>query len=327
MRQKILVVDDESQNLELIRQILKDHYKLAFAKNARTAMEAAIQQQPDLILLDIMMPETDGYEVCTALKAHELTKNIPVIFVTAMSHTNDESKGFDVGAVDYITKPVSAPLLLRRVKTHLSLTQKSVLEAQNRETVFMLGKAGHYNDTDTGVHIWRMAEYSKLLALKSGWDEELAECLALAAPMHDTGKIGIPDEILKAPRKLNDDEFKIMEQHTTIGFEILREGSTPLMKMSAEIALSHHENWDGSGYPLGLIGNAIPESARIVSVADVFDALTMQRPYKKPWTTDQAMNYLKEQSGTKFEPRLVDAFVESRLEVEAIMERWKKEED
>ncbi len=214
---KILVVDDEPNNLQVLRQILKDHYQLIFASSGEKALEATAKHKPNLILLDIMMSDMNGYEVCEQLKADEQSKNIPVIFITAMRDLEDEVRGFNAGAVDYIQKPVSAPIVMKRVKTHLSLVRAQELEESQKKAIYMLGEAGHYNDTDTGVHIWRMAAYARVLTEAAGWSEEQAELLELAAPMHDTGKIGIPDSILKAPRKLTPDEWDNMKQHCQIG--------------------------------------------------------------------------------------------------------------
>jgi putative two-component system response regulator len=202
MQKKLLAVDDEPNNLQVLRQILRNDYQMIFAPNGVKAVEAAVKHLPDLILLDIMMPDMNGYEVCKKLKANLSTNAIPVIFVTAMSEVEDEARGFDVGAVDYIQKPVSGPILLRRVETHLSLVRVQELEKSHKQAVFMLGEAGHYNDTDTGDHIWRMAAYARAIASAAGWDDEALEHIELAAPMHDTGKIGTPDFILQAPRKL-----------------------------------------------------------------------------------------------------------------------------
>ncbi len=322
LMKKILLVDDEPNNLQLLRQILKDDYQLIFANSGEKALDAAIKHRPDLILLDIMMPGMNGYKVCEKLKSMPATVGIPVIFVTAMSEVEDETRGFDAGAVDYILKPVSAPIVLRRVHTHLSLTRVQELEDSRREAIYMLGEAGHYNDTDTGVHIWRMAAYARALAEAAGWPKNLAASLEQAAPMHDTGKIGTPDAILKAPRKLTAEEWVIMKQHSQIGFDVMKKSAAPLFAMAAEIALCHHEKWDGSGYPQGLSGKAIPESARIVAIADVFDALTMKRPYKEPWSNEDAMAEIRKGSGSHFEPRLVELLESILPEVLKIKAEW-----
>ena len=326
MLKKILVVDDEPVNLQLMRQALKGKYDLLFANNGESAIEAALEHKPDMILLDIMMPGISGYEVCERLKAMPEVQSIPVIFVSAMSEIDNEAQGFDVGAVDYVMKPISVPILLRRVQTHLSLVRAQMLEQSQRETILMLGEAGHYNDTDTGLHIWRMAAYARALAELAGWSDYQAEMLEYAAPMHDTGKVGIPDNILKAPRKLTDEEMEVIKMHPRIGYEILNKGTSPLMKMAAEVAFYHHEKWDGSGYPNQLSGTDIPESARIVSIADVFDALTMKRPYKKAWEISDAIQEIKDNSGTHFEPRLVELLDQNLGRFQDIKALWEARE-
>ncbi|MDH3346853.1 MAG: response regulator, partial [Desulfobulbaceae bacterium] len=231
--QCILIVDDEPNNLKVLQQILRDNYRLVFAKNGAKALTATTKHSPDLILLDIMMPDMDGYEVCRKLKANPTTANIPVIFVTALNDESEESKGFSYGCVDYITKPVSGPIVRARVQNHLALydnqracnmvvlDKTAQLELSQRTAIHMLGEAGHYNDADTGIHVWRMAAYSRAIAEAADWSVNEAKILELAAPMHDTGKIGIPDAILKKPAKLDAEEWRIMKTHTTIGRDIL----------------------------------------------------------------------------------------------------------
>jgi len=333
----ILVVDDTETNIDILVEILSPEYEVMVAMDGPTALELAKEDPPDLILLDIMMPEMDGYEVCVRLKADKRTFRIPVIFITALSSTQDEAKGFIAGGVDYITKPISPPTVLARIKTHLALAnqqreceytvQKQVgeIEQSYKDSVYMLGQAGHYNDDDTGLHIWRMASYSKALARALGLPVKDQKKIVLAAPMHDTGKIGMPDSILKKPAKLNEKEWVIMRKHTTIGHKILSVSSTPFFTIASDIALYHHERWNGSGYPEGLKGEAIPEAARIVAIADVFDALTMVRPYKKRWPVERALDYLTSDSG-HFEPRMVDAFIKIQDEVVEIMNHWNRKE-
>ncbi|MDD2342946.1 MAG: response regulator [Tolumonas sp.] len=326
MKKKILLVDDEPNNLQLLRQILRTSYQLIFAHNGQSALAAVAAHHPDLILLDVMMPDLDGYEVCRRLKADPLTHDIPVIFVTAMGDVDDEAAGFDVGAVDYIHKPVSPAIVIRRVQTHLSLVHVKELEDSQREAIYMLGAAGHYNDNDTGLHIWRMAAYARAIAEAIGWPEHLAERLELAAPLHDTGKIGIPDGILKAPRKLTAEEWVTMRQHSLIGYEILQCSDTPIFKMAAEIALYHHEKWDGSGYPKGLLGDNIPQSAQIVAIADVFDALTMKRSYKEAWSVEASLEEMRANSGTHFNPALLTVFLNILPKILNIKNEWEEKE-
>ena len=326
MIKKILIADDEPNNLQVLKQILSGRYQLLFANNGEKAVEAANKHLPDLVLLDIMMPVMNGYEACEKLKSIPATKNIPIIFVTAMSEVEDEARGFDVGAVDYIQKPVSGPIVLRRIETHLSLVRAQELENSQKAAIYMLGEAGHYNDSDTGVHIWRMAAYSRALAEAAGWSEHMLDRIELAAPMHDTGKVGIPDDILKASRKLTLEEWEVMKRHAEIGYNILSNSNTPMFIMAAEIARYHHEKWDGSGYPEGLSGESIPEAARIVALADVFDALTMKRPYKEAWSVEDAIAEIRKNSGSHFEPRLVELFEKILPSILAIMETWAKKE-
>lgn len=305
----ILAVDDEPLNLDALRRVLGEDYRMIFARDGKEALKAAVKHLPSLILMDIQMPDMDGYSACLALKANPVTEHIPVIFVTSLSDTWDEATGFECGAVDYIVKPISPPVVRARVQSHLSMVKASQLEQSCQDAIYMLGKAGHYNDNDTGVHIWRMAAYASELAKAIGWSRESCRHLELAAPMHDTGKIGIPGAILRKPAKLDADEWRIMKTHTRIGYDILRMSRSPVFALAAEVALRHHEKWDGSGYPEGLAGDAIPESARIVAVADVFDALTMRRPYKEAWPVEQVLATLQEGAGVHFEPRLVSVFV------------------
>ncbi len=305
----VLCVDDEPNNLGVLRQVLRDDYRLVFARSGLEALAAADKHRPSLVLLDVEMPEIDGYEVCRRLKCDQSTKGIPVIFVTSRTDEPDEMTGFEVGGVDYIAKPFSASIVLARVRNHLRLVRIESLEESNRSAVHMLGQAGHYNDADTGEHIWRIAAYSRVLAEASGWDQGRAELIEMAAAMHDTGKIGIPDAVLKKPDKLDDGEREVMKTHTRIGYDILSKSQAPLFQLAAEIALYHHEKWDGSGYPFGLSGEGIPEAARIVAVADVFDALGTTRPYKNAWPLDRVLETLRQSAGSHLDPHMVDRFL------------------
>ena len=322
----ILVVDDEPVNLDAMRHVLAENYTLVFARNGEDALRAARKHLPLLVLLDVEMPGMDGYAVCRALKADPLTENVPVIFVTGLTGVGEETEGFNSGAVDYIVKPISPPIVRARVKSHLSLVRASRLEQSYRDAIYMLGAAGHFNDLETGVHIWRMAAYAVALAQAVGWKEKDLLSLELAAPMHDTGKIGIPGAILRKPGKLDPDEWEIMKAHTRIGYHILAKSKAPLFALAAEIALRHHERWDGSGYPGGLAGEQIPESARIVAVADVFDALTMNRPYKKAWSIEDAISYLRQEAGSHLDPRLVGSFIEVIPQIIEIKSSWDERE-
>lgn len=318
----LLLVDDEPANLQVLRNILSDHYRLLFARDGERALELGRQERPDLILLDVMMPGLSGYDVCEALKQHDSTAGIPVIFVTALAAAEDEARGFDLGAVDYITKPVSAPIVRARVRNHLSLVRVDELVQTRLAVVQRLGRAAEYKDNETGLHVIRMSHFSRLIALEAGMGDAWADTLLNAAPMHDVGKIGIPDAILQKPGKLDAAEWAVMQSHAEIGAEIIGTDGSELLNMAREVALSHHEKWDGSGYPRGLQGEAIPIAARIVALADVFDALTSERPYKKAWSVDDAIALIRDQSGHHFDPRLVDAFLRCLPAILEVRERW-----
>ena len=321
-KQLILAVDDEAGNLQLLHQILGDDYRLLLAKDGERALTLARDKLPALILLDVVMPGLGGYEICQRLKADPVTAAIPVIFVTSQSDVEDELSGFSCGAVDYISKPVSPPIVQARVRIHLSLVRVEELRASRLEVVQRLGRAAEYKDNETGMHVIRMSHYARLLALAAGLGEELADELLHAAPMHDVGKIGIPDHILLKPGKLDAEEWAIMQRHAAIGADIIGEESVGMLRLAHRIALEHHEKYDGSGYPNGLVGEQIDICARIVAIADVFDALTSARPYKPAWPLDQVIDYLVTQRGKHFDARLVDLFLDLLPEVDLIRRRW-----
>ncbi len=321
-RPKLLLVDDEPANLQVLRQVLQDHYRLLFARDGHKALELARSEAPQLILLDVMMPGLSGLDVCRTLKTQDATRAIPVIFVTALADVQDESQGFDAGAVDYISKPISPPVVRARVRTHLSLVRADELRATRLEIVQRLGRAAEYKDNETGWHVLRMSHYSQILARAAGYSEAQAEELLHAAPMHDVGKLGIPDAILRKPGALDDAEWEVMKRHPQIGAEILGEHRSGLLAIARRIAIAHHEKWDGSGYPEGLAGEAIPEEARIVAIADVFDALTSVRPYKPAWPVEKAVDFLREQAGRHFDPRLVELFIGQLPAVLEVRERF-----
>ena len=321
-RPRLLLVDDEPTNLQVLRHVLQADYRLLFATDGARALQVAREQLPQLILLDIMMPGMDGYAVCRALKADPATAGIPVIFITALNDSQDETAGFDVGGVDYLTKPVSPPVVRARVRTHLSLVRMDELRETRLQIVQRLGRAAEYKDNETGMHVIRMSHFSKLLALAAGCSPAWAEDLLNAAPMHDVGKIGIPDAVLRKPGPLDADEWATMRRHPEIGAEIIGEHPSGVLQLAREIALAHHEKWDGSGYPRGLAGEAIPLSARIVAIADVFDALTTRRPYKEPWPVQEAMNHIAAQAGKHFDPALVALFAPLLPQLLEIRARW-----
>lgn len=325
-RPKLLLVDDEPTNLQVLRQILQDDYRLLFAKDGDKALELAERENPALILLDVMMPGMTGHEVCARLKSQPATSTIPVIFVTALADVEDEARGFEVGAVDYITKPVSPPIVRARVRTHLSLVRAEELHETRLQIVQRLGLASEYKDNETGLHVIRMSHYTYVLAKAAGYSEHEADDLLNAAPMHDVGKIGIPDAILQKNGKLDDAEWAVMRQHAQIGAEIIGEHDSGLLKTARIIALTHHEKWDGSGYPNGLKGEEIPLAGRIVAIADVFDALTSVRPYKAAWPVEEAISLLRRESGRHFDPELVELFIGQMPAILEIKERWAEKE-
>lgn len=334
-KQTILVVDDTPGNIQILNGVLRSHYRVKAAPNGEKAIKIAQSNtQPDIILLDIMMPDMDGYEVCRKLKANPGTEKIPIIFVTALTEAEDEKKGLDLGAVDYITKPINPAIVLARVRTHLALydqTRELEHKVQERtaelnstrlEIIRRLGRAAEYKDNETGLHVIRMSHYSRLIATHINANEEWVECLFNAAPMHDIGKIGIPDANLLKPGELDDREWAVMRKHPEFGGEIIGDNDSELMKMAKEIAINHHEKWDGSGYPKGLQGEDIPLTARIIAIADVFDALTTERPYKKAWSVERAVTFIDDNCGSHFDPDLVIAFQKALPEILTIKDQY-----
>ena len=307
--QTILIVDDEPANLALMDGILADDYTLVAARNGAEALAAVVKHQPALVLLDVGLPDIDGYALCRQIQQADPTQRVQVIFVTGYSDAAHEAAGFDAGGVDYIVKPVLPQLVRARVSSHLARVQATALTKSYREAILMLGHAGHYNDTDTGAHIWRMAAYARALALACGWDAERCDLLELAAPMHDTGKLGVPQSILRKPGPLDAQEWVVMQTHSTVGYKILSKSAAPLLQMAATIAYCHHEKWDGTGYPRGLKGEEIPKVARIFAIVDVWDAMTNDRPYRKAIPHEEVISYLMDQSGQHFDPDVVDVFI------------------
>jgi putative two-component system response regulator len=347
----ILVVDDTPENLRLVSALLKDEYKVKVATHGRQALELAGQSPPTLILLDVMMPEMDGYTVCAELKRRPETAAIPVIFLTALTETEDEKRGFELGAVDYVTKPISPAILAARVRAHIALKQsQDALQDQNayleREvekrtrqvqriqdvTIIAMASLAETRDNETGNHILRTQRYVKALALKlrespkhaATLTDATIELLYKSAPLHDIGKVGIPDHILLKPGKLTDEEFEIMKTHTTLGLEAIRkaeaqlDGDEGFLRIAAEIAHSHQEKWDGSGYPQGLSGEAIPLSARLMAVADVYDALISKRVYKPAFSHEEAARIILEGAGKHMDPEIVTTFAAIEEEFRAI---------
>jgi len=331
-KQTILVVDDTPENIDVLVGTFKDDYNVKAAINGEMALKVVYAAAPDIILLDIMMPGIDGYEVCRRLKADHTVRHIPIIFITVKIGVEDELKGLELGAVDYITRPISPPIVKARVRTHLALHDQnreldrkvSIRTRQLHETrlrvIQRLGRAAEYKDDDTGLHVIRMSKYSFILGLAAGMSDSEADMLMEAAPMHDIGKIGIPDHILKKQGKLNENEFAIMQGHCEIGARIIGDDESELLQLAKIVALTHHEKWNGQGYPRRLKGEQIPRVGRIVAIADVFDALTSKRPYKEAWPVQDAVNLLQKEAGEHLDPQLVSLFVEALPEILKIKE-------
>jgi putative two-component system response regulator len=334
-RATILLVDDIVDNIDILNSILLPHYHTRIALNGEKALKiVGSANPPDLILLDIMMPGLNGYEVCQRLKDNPDTRDIPIIFITAMSEVEDEQHGLELGAVDYITKPVNPAIVLARVRTHLALyDQNRELARQVRERtadlfktrqqiIRRLGRAAEFRDNETGNHIIRMSHFCRLIGIAAGLGEKTVEILYNASPMHDVGKIGIPDHILLKPGKLTEEEWQVMRRHPRIGADIIGQHSDELLQSAWAIALCHHEKWDGTGYPTGLKGEDIPLMARIAALADVFDALTTERPYKKAWTIEAAVSHIEAQAGSHFDPGLIEPFRQALPEMLRIREQF-----
>ncbi|MEW5870029.1 MAG: HD domain-containing phosphohydrolase [Chloroflexota bacterium] len=331
----ILIVDDTPEDISILSGILRETYRVKVATSGERALKLShAEPRPDIILLDVMMPHMSGYQVCRYLKDDLETSHIPVVFVTAMNDVEAETRGLEVGAVDYIAKPFSPPIVLARLKTQLALhDQNRMLEenvrlrtaelnASRLEIIQRLSRAAEYKDQETGWHIYRIGHYARVLAQAIGLSRESADLMFNAAPMHDLGKIGIPDRILLKPGKLDPDERAIMQQHTLIGAEIIGRHDSDLLRMARNIALTHHEKWDGTGYPAGLKNDAIPLEGRIVAVVDVYDALTNRRPYKAAWPVEDAAKLIEQESTQYFDPGLVLAFKQSLPEILAIQQEY-----
>ena len=334
---EILIVDDNRMNITVLVEVLRDEYRLRVANNGEQALKLVESKKPDLILLDVMMPDMDGYQVSARLRSRAEFRDIPVIFLTALDEEQDKVKAFEVGAVDYVTKPFERLEVKARVRTHIALKQaRERLSAHNQtleqivqqrthdlresrlEVIMKLSRAADFRDDVTGLHIQRVGRSSALLARELGLDSTFCEEIGLASPMHDVGKIGIPDSVLKKPAVYNDEERAIMQTHTLIGAEILSDGTSSVMRMAERVARSHHEHWNGNGYPQGISGEDIPIEGRITAICDVFDALTSTRPYKDAWPDEKARDYICEASGEQFSPECVDAFASCYDEISNI---------
>ncbi len=355
-RSTVLIVDDSPDNLTLMSGLLKDLYKLKVANNGEKALKIVqAENKPDLILLDIMMPGLSGYEVCQTLKADPSTRDIPIIFLTAMTSALDEKKGLELGGSDYITKPISPPIVLARVKTQLQIKaaldflrdQNTFLETKVSErtkevmaiqdvTILAMASLAETRDSDTGNHIRRTQNYVLVLAkslrthprFSDYLSDYIIHMLFKSAPLHDIGKVGIPDRILLKQGKLNEEEFEIMKTHTILGRDALASAEKSLgtdvefLKIAKEIAYFHQEKWDGSGYPEGIGGDDIPISARLMAVADVYDALISKRIYKEGMSHEKACKIIEEGSGSHFDPDIAEAFLNNHEQFREIAELY-----
>jgi putative two-component system response regulator len=355
-KKTILVVDDTSDNLSLMSGLLKDQYRVKLANSGEKALKAVQgDNPPDLILLDIMMPGMSGYEVCQVLKADPATRPIPIIFLTAMTSMEDEQKGLEFGAADYITKPISPPIVLARVKTQLENKamadflrdqaaflkaeverQTQMVRAVQDATVLAMASLAETRDSDTGNHIRRTQFYVQALANKlkthprfsAFLTDEMIDLLFKTAPLHDIGKVGIPDRILLKPGRFTPEEFEIMKTHTTLGRDAIEHAESALsvpvefLKVAKQIAYGHQEKWDGSGYPEGDSGDDIPIPARLMAVADVYDALISRRVYKDGMPHEKAVGIIQEGAGSHFDPDMVEAFLAIQEEFRSIAARY-----
>lgn len=346
---KILIVDDESFYLDLLTELLFPQYSVSVAENGAQAIELASSGEPPmLILLDVVMPQMDGYEVCKRLKADPTTHDIPIIFLTGKNELEDEMRGLELGAVDYIAKPISPPILLSRVRNHLALAQQRValeglvvertkqIEKAKDAVTFSMGALAEARDNETGFHLQRTRLYVKIIAEKLSQTAEysnkltpkMVDLIMRAAPLHDIGKIGVPDKVLMKNGRLTEEEKAIMSKHTLHGKQALEKaekniGPTPYLEIAKQIAYCHHEKWDGSGYPEGLGGEDIPLSARIMAIADVYDALISKRYYKEAMSHKEAISLMEKSRGTHFDPIIFDIFLCAEGELRDIAERFK----
>ncbi len=337
---KILVVDDQSTSRTILSHVVKNinpKINVIEKTNPEDALEWATQNTAELVFIDYVMPEMNGIDFVRLLKTMPKYEHVPVIMITIKKDAETRYAALDAGVADFLSKPVDIYECTARSKNlltmqlqHLALQVRSdafeglvrsateEIKSREKETLMRLARAGEYKDSDTAMHLQRMSLYSRAIAEKIGLDEEDAEIIELASPLHDIGKIGIPDSIMLKKEGLDDQELKIMRKHPIIGYEILQDSPSKYLQKGSEIALAHHERFDGTGYPYALKGKDIPISARIVAIADVFDALTSIRPYKEAWTIDQALEYISRESGKHFDPELVNAVLSMRATLEKI---------
>lgn len=351
----VLVIDDSVSNLSLVSGLLREHYTVKIAKDGVKGLQLTQQEQPDLLLLDIMMPGLDGYDVCQLLKTDQATQHIPIIFLTSQTAEEDEQKGLELGAVDYITRPINPRILVSRIRAHLADAQNSRTMRVNNEyleyevtkrarqvtamqdlTILAMASLSETRDVDTGNHLRRTQGYVRALANQMRHrgahpdflTEEVVDILYRCAPLHDIGKVAIPDRILLKPGRFTPDEFEIMKRHPALGRAALEKaqrlagGSNDFLDIAKDVIYAHHERWDGKGYPEGLRGDEIPVGARLMAVADVYDALISRRVYKEGMSHEAATAMIVAEQGTHFDPAVVDAFLDLSFEFQAIAHRF-----
>src|SRR5690242_7063706 len=345
VRNTVMVVDDQSTGRAILEQVVRSLDERVLVESFARPVVAVVwatRHVSDLVLVDYMMPDMDGIEFVKRLRALPGYEHVPIVMVTVHDDRKVRYAALDAGITDFLTMPVDARECLARCRNLLTLRrQQVVLEDRRRllehmvedatrevrerekEKLLRLARAGEFRDEETGYHLIRMSRYSRLIASAIGLEHDEAETIELAAPLHDIGKISIPDQILLKPGKLDEAEWQVMRRHPLIGHEILKGSASKYVRMGALIALGHHEKYDGSGYPNGLVGDHIPLCARIVALADVYDALTSVRPYKHAWATAEALEYVASQAGKHFDPRLVDAFVGAKREVVQVQNEWR----
>ncbi len=353
---RILVVDDEAMMRRLLEKLLRmEGYEVALASSGEQALAELLRNGADTVLLDMRMPGMSGLDVCRQIRNHPRSLHTPVVFITAVNDRELRRKGMEAGADDFLSKPFDEVELLARIRNSVRVKryydnieqQKEQLEvavrertaalndaisrltqiqfdlrASQEETIYRLSRAAEFRDDETGQHLQRMSRYCQLIARRIGLDEPTCELLRIASPMHDVGKLGIPDRILLKPGRLTPDEFTVMKGHAEIGYRILVGSEATPLKIAAQIAHTHHEKWDGNGYPRGLKGEEIPLYGRIAAIADVFDALTSARPYKPAWKLEDALQLMSQNRGTHFDPTLVDVFFDALPEVLEIRDRF-----
>jgi len=343
LKAKILIVDDEESSVKLVEDIFRKagYNNITTTRDSRKAIDLYKELDPDLLVLDLVMPHMDGFQIMNQLKEINPDSYLPIVILTNESDQDVRFKALESGAKDFLNKPydrvevlirfrnlIEVRMLQNQVQNQNRLLEEKVnlrtreLNETQQDVIHRLARAIEYRDSETGLHIIRMSHYTAFLAKKAGLNKDDCELILTASPLHDIGKIGIPDSILQKPGRLSDEEWEIMKTHTTIGAELLSGSNSKFMRMAREIAISHHEKWDGTGYPYGLKGEEIPLVGRICGITDVFDALMTIRPYKVAWPVDKTMDEIKQGRGNHFDPHLVDCFIEILPDIRKVRDKY-----